>query len=187
MNTTGLLLRARSALGLRAGYQLGGGAQSPDMPTPLDEEGGCDCSAFACWCVGLRKAAPQMAFLRRVNGGWYNTNGIWWDALKEPTGFFSFVNWLASDEPAARPGDLVVYPSRDLVERHAPAERRGKRMPSIGHVGLVATVTKAGAVATVIHCSAGNERRGDAIAETDAAVFYAHPATLVARCALIDP
>jgi hypothetical protein len=40
-----------------------------------------------------------------LNGGWLNTDGIWWDATKEATGLFEQI-------AAPAPGGLVVFPGK---------------------------------------------------------------------------
>lgn len=172
MTVSDLLARALSQAGNETEYVLGGGRQTPDGGDCRDENGGSDCSAFVCWALGIPKAAP-FAWMRRVNGGWYNTDGIWWDALHERTGLFSVC------KPAV--GAVVVYPSSWMSRRHAGVKGLA---PKIGHVGIV-TEVRAGEISRVLHCSAGNFRRtGDAIQETGPEVFRA-PAVATAWCATI--
>lgn len=172
--------RARSAVGRKTKYVLGGGKMTPVGEHPMDERGGCDCSAFVCWVLGINKHQEGLAWLRRVNGGWYNTNGIWWDAVKERTGIFDCV-------PASGPipGDVIVYPGRIF----------GETGPAIGHVGIVSATQRpmtpprdwVQVVKTVIHCSGGNFRKfGDAVAETGPEVFLAVKSTRVVRAACME-
>jgi cell wall-associated NlpC family hydrolase len=165
-----LVARARAQIGLPTRYVLGGGrTQGED---PRDEAGGCDCSAFVCWCLGLAKYQPQFAWLHQVSGGWLNTAGLWWDAVREKTGYFEQID-------APEVGSIVVYP---------PAYVVGKKLPKIGHVGIVAEVGDAGLGTglRVVHCSKGNfTRTGDAIQETGAEVFAAKKATIFARPSMV--
>jgi hypothetical protein len=147
-----LITRARKQAGTGTKYGLGGGKTTGI--DPRDERGSCDCSAYICWCLDIRKHQPSLAWLIPVNGGWYNTDGIWWDATKEQTGHFE-----AIAKPA--PGAIIVFPGRGL----------NKDGPKIGHVGIVTKVAANGAL-DVLHCSSGNFRNtGDAIRETKAEVF----------------
>lgn len=183
MTVPELLARARSAIGRKTKYRMGGGSLDPRTPGPQGEDGACDCSAYATWCLGLRKYQPDLAWLRAVSGGWYSTNGIWWDAVLEQTGHFTEM-W----DP--HPGCVIVYPSSVI----AAAVRRATfdvqsaevaRAPSVGHVGII-TEVRSGRPTKVVHCSAGNYRRtGDAIAETGAEVFERVDATRHAWCATV--
>jgi len=167
MTVAELIQRASSQVGKNTVYALGTG--SSQGLNPRDERGRCDCSAFVCWCLNLPKHQPQIVWLRNVNGGWYNTDGMWWDTVKETTGFFSPV-------AAAKVGAIVVYPSKTI----APGG------PSIGHVGLITKVNPDGTY-RVIHCSSGNFRNsGDAIRETEATVFN-RPSARFAWSAMVIP
>jgi hypothetical protein len=156
-----LLARARRGIGKDIGYALGAtpglGAELPE-----DDNGNSDCSGFVAWCLGFKKFQPALGFLKRVNGGWLNTDGIFAD-LREPTGLF------APCEP--REGAVIVYPSR--VYALALNLVGAKQNPKIGHIGIVSRVAVNGRdVLKVIHCSSGNARlTGCSIAETDASVF----------------
>lgn len=166
------LERARKWIG-KGTYVLGGGRDGDvGHKSPLDANGGCDCSMFECWCLELSKdVRPCPAWLKAVNGGWYNTDGIYWDAEAEPTGIF-----ISTDTPV--PGDVIVYPA--LWCAHAVGVEL-KSGPRIGHVGIVSEVYPTGRPSKVIHCSAGNQRRfGYAIAETDTDVFDRVPYTVCA-------
>ena len=171
MTVRELLARAALYVGdKRCRYRLGGG--SPwTAPVPWDEGGGCDCSGFACWSLGLARHQPSLVFLRAVTGGWLSTDGIWWDAVLERTGFFE-----RQDGPEV--GGIVVYPSARIGGLNGI-----KGLPTVGHVGIVSAV--AGGV-RVIHCSAGNYRRtGAAIDETDGAVFR-RAGAVFAWCAAVE-
>jgi hypothetical protein len=193
MKSREIIERARAQVNRGTSYILGGGKSAPLGDNPRDENDGCDCSAFVCWVLGIDKAQPGLAWLKRVNGGWYNTDGIWWDAAMERTGFFT-------KPDRAIVGDVIVYPSDWMVRKWWADLQSSKKLlelprRKVGHVGIVSEVEilpSTGAaqmlssrVTKVIHCSAGNDRRtGDAIAETDASVFnvqgtiFAHPACL---------
>lgn len=153
MTTNELVARARGQVGKGTAYGLGRGTTVG--ASPRDELGACDCSAFVCWCLDIRKHQPQFAWLVHVNGGWLNTDGIWWDATRESTGFFAQV-----DRPI--PGAVVVFPGR--ATSRVPG-------PKVGHVGLVSRVSDNGAY-RIVHCSSGNFRStGDAIQETAPSMF----------------
>jgi len=178
-----ILKRARLCIGADIGYALGGGSSDPRSETPADETDNCDCSAFVCWVLGLKKFSP-FAWLRHVNGGWLNTNGIYWDARFERTGIFEWVRHGMVDGAEWKdeiwPSDVIVYPGSST---HFP-KPIGK-VPKIGHVGIVSGVSENEAT-SVIHCSAGNDRKyGYAIAETGATVFKIQPSAIIARCTLL--
>jgi len=148
--------RARTQAGKGTVYRLGGGNPDAGAFSCQDGEGECDCSAFMQWLLGIPRYMPQLAWLKRVNGGWYNTDGIWWDATRERTGLF--------EESIPLRGALIVYPSNWVAKVDGPR---------VGHIGLVTEATNGRAV-KVIHCSAGNFRKhGDAIHETGPEVWDA--------------
>src|SRR5262245_64133161 len=143
-----MLARARSASGRGVKYQLGAGA-SYKAPTPGNSENECDCSGFVCWVLGVSRYQPQFAWLKKLNGGWMNTDGIWWDGTRENTGFFD------RSSGTEMPGNVIVYPSLGTAKKLSSAAAKG---PDIGHVGIVT------APGRVIHCSSGNFRKyGDSI------------------------
>ena len=148
--------RARSAIGFATRYRLGAGGRNPRAKHPAVATE-CDCSGFAAWCVGVDRYLPNGAIPHLPGGEWFETSSLWRDA-RTPFGFVVEVDW-----DAARPGDLVVY---------------GDKGKSQGHVGVV--VEASGGPTRVVHCSGGNGRRGDAIAETGPEVFVRGGA-LVAR------
>lgn len=164
-----LLARARSAKPLIGTYRLGAGAPH-DALSPYDLSGACDCSGFVCWALGIVRYQPTLAFLQAAIGHrWMNTDAIVADT-RHPAGLFF------PPVEAARPGDLIVYPSYNYAQRTGLAERGDKRGPTIGHVGIV-TGDK-----SVIHCSSGNvKEHGRAIWETDNEVFRRVPYTRIAR------
>lgn len=155
MRRDDIVAKARSAIGHGTLYRLGAGAPQ-SSPHPWDETGACDCSGFVCWVLGLSRYQSLLAFLRPLNGGWLNTDGILCDALN-PTGYFE-------PAPAALPGDLIVYPSSWFAKKAG----LGRGGPRIGHVGVVTGVD------LVVHCSSGNYRSyQDSIRETNMGVFRA--------------
>jgi hypothetical protein len=189
MKAHDLIERAISQMGRGTSYGLGAGDLRPDDATAMDADGACDCSAFVCWCLRIPKMVRDLAWLKRVNGGWYNTDGIWWDASRENTGIFT----LATG--SLRPGTVLVYPAAKTLaaagwsdstsDAWGELKRDWKTTPKIGHVGIVVS-GNAWDNARVIHCSAGNERKyGDAIQVTDAAVFRVR-STVAAWCELVE-
>ena len=153
MTVNELVARARGQVGKKTVYGLGRGTTLGD--SPRDETGACDCSAFVCWCLDIRKRQTQFAWLVKVNGGWFNTDGIWWDATKESTGFFERIEKV-------RTGAIIVFPGKATS---------GTPGPKIGHIGIVTAVNDNGTF-RVVHCSSGNfKTTGDAIRETPATVF----------------
>jgi hypothetical protein len=167
-----IVAKARSAIGHGTLYRLGAGAPHT-APYPWDETGSCDCSGFVCWVLGLSRYQPHFDFLKTINGGWLNTDGMYHDSTV-PAGYFI-------PETAPRPGSLIVYPSRSYAKHN----RLGTG-PRIGHVGILGPIDNAG-IRTVIHCSSGNyKRRSDAIAQTNIDVFTAVPYTRYIRFAEIE-
>lgn len=153
-----LLSRARSASGKKIRYKLGAGGLSPQAPLPANISSECDCSGLVCWALGVSRRTDHPLYVK-FNGGWLNTDGIVHDA-KTVTGFFQSLD-------KARPGCLIVYPSR-------------KQPARVGHVGIVTKAGVDGKPLAVLHCSSGNFRKfGDAIRETGPDVF-AGPATIYA-------
>lgn len=153
MTVKEFLARVRSQVGQNTIYGLGRGTTVG--PSPRDETGACDCSAFVCWCLDIRKRQTQFAWLTRLNHGWFNTDGIWWDATRETTGFFEKID-------APEPGAIVVFPSNAISEQPGP---------KIGHVAVITSVAADGSF-RVVHCSSGNfKKTGDAIRETEPTMF----------------
>lgn len=192
-----LLTRARSALTPKGTYRLGGGHTDPDFESPLDADGTCDCSAFICWALQLHKFDKSRTWLQVVNGGYLNTDGVWWDAVKTELGIFNMVgwgqHWRARPDGRgltviARAGDLIVYPAL-WVARGAQlgaldrniAEHKGT-LPGVGHIVMITDPTPdVHGNPLVIDCSAAAP--GDAIREHR--WFPTHPAAVVARCSLV--
>ena len=165
-----IVKRARSQIGLKTIYRLGGGNLDPSALTVQDELRSSDCSAFACWVFGVRKYQPRFAWLVKFNGGWLNTDGMYHDAAL-PVGFFERA-------PVAAPGMALVYPSARSVGK--------SNGPKIGHVAIVGSVSKSGRTLSVIHCSSGNYRdHGDAIRETGPAAFERVSYSILVSCATV--
>ncbi len=173
MQRVDLVERAWSQCGLPTKYRMGGGKIVPEGDDCHDERGAADCSAFACWVLGLRKyQGTTHQFLKQLNGGWLNTDGIWWDAVMTGVGFFEEVL-----EP--QPGDAIVYPAKWVLKS---ADKLQGWNPKVGHVGIVSSV----APLRVVHCSNGNWRNEkDAIRETDGSVFERVRATKFVRCTTV--
>ena len=144
-----MLGRARSCLGKNTRYKLGKGGINP--LNPLTSE--CDCSGFVAWAIGIPRELPPRS------GKWLQTTTYWEGGGDVGDGLFDLT------APAqAQPGDLYVYP--DGGEKQ-------------GHMGIISEVQN-GKPLKVFHCSKGNDtHHGDAIWETDAAVFTNHPKTRI--------
>ncbi len=143
------LTRARSCLGKNTRYKLGKGGINP--VNPLTPE--CDCSGFVAWTIGIPRELPPRS------GRWLQTTTYWEGGGAVGEGLFDLTT------PAqAEPGDLYVYP-----------DAGGKQ----GHMGIISEVQN-GKPSKVIHCSKGNDTSyGEAIRETDTAVFRRHPKTRI--------
>lgn len=186
MTNDEVVKRARYALGRKTKYRMGAGSLSPSASLPKDETGAADCSAFACWAVGIAKHDPRFAWLRALNGGWFNTDGIWHDAIEQSTGLFDYVELFTPTSSRAnmRPGDLLVFPGRWSVAKAKSWAGSLEKGPAVGHVGIVVSVKVEDV--RVVHCSSGNFRRtGDAVQLTGPTAFY-QPQTIVARCARVE-
>lgn len=147
MTVDELIARARSQIGLKTRYALGGGTVSGEHCR--DGRGACDCSGFVLWCLGWPRRDAGAAWLKRATNGWINTDGLWYDATEGPGA------WVTPCDRA--PGALIVYPASWMSRRPGP---------KVGHIGILTAPDR------VIHCSSGNQRRcGDAIGETDTAAF----------------
>ena len=175
MKAEELVDRAWSQCGLPTKYRMGGGKIVPEGDTCHDERGSADCSAFVDWCLGLRKyQGSTHTFLKALNGGWLNTDGIWWDAVMTGVGFF--------EETLSGPelGAAVVYPAKWVLKT---ADQLHGWNPKVGHVGVVTGLDPL----RVVHCSNSNWRgEKDAIGETDAAVFERVRATQFVRCTTVE-
>lgn len=158
MTTTDVLARALKSIGHHVAYVLGAGGFDPSADLPFTTpEHGCDCSGFAMWALGKE---------RQVGGIWYGTDAIVADANGSGLLFF------AVPYADARSGDLIVYPH----------QKPGHH----GHVGVI-SVVDGGKPARVVHCSMGNWKAfGDAIAETQAALWLNVANTVVARPKFIE-
>ncbi len=140
--------RAHSAIGYGTVYALGQGGKRADAPHPGHE---CDCSGFIAWVFGTPRKVPTSI-------GWIETSRI----AKDATGKRLLFQRVYDPEP----GDIVVF--GDWTD--ATGRRRQ------GHVGILSEVpAEKGPFwwdgLRVIHCSSGNSKNGDAIAQTDAKVF----------------
>jgi hypothetical protein len=152
-------------------YRLGGGRLTPTGDDPFDELATCDCSAFVCWCLGIAKAQP-FDWLRPINGGWFNTDGIWWDAMRERTGFFRPIT-------ETKMGSLLVFPSLSLCRAQKIKGRAG--MPSVGHVGII--TADAQGKPLLLDCSS----RNDGIAERKVPdIMVSHPAVARVWCETVE-
>jgi hypothetical protein len=107
---------------------------NPASPVPWSNDGLCDCSGFAAWCLKASRHTDDWWY-HEWNGGWIETSAIVRDTLTE-YGFFSPVEWKD-----AKPGHLLVYGDKDGHQ---------------GHVGIVSEVGPDGPM-MVIHCSRGND------------------------------
>ncbi len=204
---TELIARARSAVhppAPKTTYRLGAGHTLPEFDSPAGTDGACDCSNFICWVLNLNKFDRSRTWLEQVNGGYLNTDGIWWDAVKTELGLFNMVGWIDGSwsvpvSPPARsfsafvsmqltatkalPGDLIVYPAAWVVRgaRLAPP-RVVPANPAVGHVMLIVDpIPDASGKPLIIDCSAAVH--DNAIREHR--WFPTHPAAVVARCSLV--
>jgi hypothetical protein len=180
-------------IGKKIKYKLGSGGTNPAQQSPAGNDGACDCSGFVAWCLEISRRVQGVPWYDALhNGEWVNTDAIYRDAMS-PFGFFEryggpweTAGWGSPMGSGSRllgkPGDLIVYPGdRTVFPVH------------VGHVGIVSEtrpipmISSAGEVVKVIHCSAGNyHRTGDAVQETDPAVFLANPKTLTVHYAGIE-
>lgn len=92
-----LIDRARSAIGKGITYSMGHGGEHPEDPLPT-RDGECDCSAFACWIVGVGKSPDKNPC--KV---WLGTGGIYTDATGKQV--------LFERIPAPEAGCFAVYPA----------------------------------------------------------------------------
>lgn len=158
MTAAELIARARSQIGRKTAYVLGGGTVAGE--SCRDEHDACDCSGFLLWCLRLKRRYPEERWLTQATGGWLNTDGLWYDGVVGPSRFVHTI-----DTP--RPGALIIYPASWMSKMTGP---------KVGHCGIVTAVGTEVAAHRVIHCSAGNARRSkDAIAETTFDVFMRVP------------
>ena len=164
MDVDTILLRARSALGKKTRYDLGGGM--PDRAAAAWPDGAAtDCSGFVAWCLRFRRKVDHPLY-KKINGGWFETTAVHADGLAT-TGFFTKLL-----KPT--PGAIVVYPDYvDAAGRHRE-----------GHIGIVTQVKPNGigvaAVQSVIHCSAGAwKTKKDAVQETAPTAWTARQDAIV--------
>jgi hypothetical protein len=176
-----LMLAWRDKFGRVPVYRLHhpNGGHDPQAPHPFAAHEGravCDCSGFAAWCVGWHRKRPGYnAGPGSKVSGYVNTDSLWQDAHGRE-GAAEAVQELVRPATNPLPGDLVVYPGRFA----------GPIRIGVGHIGILSSVP-AGLplwspawwqAATVIHCSAGNAKRGSAVAETSAAIWRRRGAVL---------
>ena len=132
-------------------------------PLPFEGSGGCDCSGFVAWSLSESRHIKDQGRAKAF-GNWIETSAMERDA----TGARALFEQVAL--ASTLPGDVLVYGDRGAAQ---------------GHAGIIAVCEPGGPV-KVIHCSRGNERAtGDAIRETDAALFLARGA-IAARWKLLD-
>lgn len=150
LTSSGIVEKARSAIGKGIKYELGKGGTAKDVGRHLPtSSGGCDCSGFVCWIYGLSRQS-EIPFYRQL-GGWINTDSMVLD-IKSEAGIFGRLN-------IPEIGCIVVYGRRKAGQ--------------YGHVGIVSEVEN-GIMKKVIHCSKGNDDpEGNSIQETSSKVFNA--------------
>lgn len=95
--TVNLIEKARSATNRGITYAMGHGGEFPDDVLPT-RDNQCDCSAFACWLVGVGKSPNKNPV--KV---WLGTGGIYTDAMTK--------NVLFERIPQPVPGCFAVYPA----------------------------------------------------------------------------
>lgn len=133
--------RARNCVGKNTVYKLGKGGMNPAKSLTME----CDCSGFVAWAIGIPRELPP------GSGKWLQTTTYWQGGEVVGITLFDPVN-----EGQVETGDIYVYP--DMGSRQ-------------GHMGIISSV-EGGKASKVIHCSSGNFRNhGDAILETNPAVF----------------
>jgi hypothetical protein len=157
MNSVDVVARARSACNKGTAYGLGKGGFHPDLAHPGSL---CDCSGFAAWVFGSPRKVPSTI-------GWIETSRIVRDATGDQLLFRRVFN--------PEPGDAIVY--GDYEEQVSGRHRQG-------HVGVLVHVAPRPfedpewwSDSRVVHCSVSNDKRGDAIQETDCKGFasrYSH-------------
>lgn len=163
--------RARSAIGLGIGYELGAGGLHPAASHPGEKSRRgklgkwCDCSAFVAWVYGYARV------------GWHNTDAIVHDS-KHPGGLFTLVPAMK-----VQAGDCVVYGGifeglirtaighTGIVTRPPVCEHCGTALhahdPHCPEPGARLGSEAWWAALRVVHCSSSNWRHtGDAIRET---------------------
>lgn len=182
MTVDELLERARSQIGLGTLYRFGGGKIIPSGMDCRDELNGCDCSAFICWALKVRKyQGNEFWWLAALNGGWMNTDGIWIDARGDgdrpkPSGPLTTGCFTEIHEP--RPGCVAVYPASWVSKLPGP---------DVGHIGIV-TEAQDRNHWKVVHCSNYNyQTYRDAIRETGPESFLNRKALLFAWPASVKP
>jgi hypothetical protein len=104
---------------------------------------------------GISRKTNNPFYVKHM-GGWFETSVIYMD-VGHSAGLFEQLE-------TPRPGAIVVFGDSKTPE--------GKKRE--GHIGLVTGVDANGKVSHVVHCSSGNDKRGDAIQVTDDAVFRNH-------------
>ncbi len=157
------IARARSQLCLGTVYRMAGGKINPTSTDCRDELRSADCSAFLTWVYRIKKyQGDEFWWLNELNGGWYNTDGIWIDARGHDWSGPEIMTGNFYEIHSPRPACAVVFPASWVSKIPGPR---------VGHCGVVTEVYDDGAYKTV-HCSSGNYKRtGDAIQETSGALF----------------
>lgn len=164
MNTSTVLARALSAVNKKTVYKSPG-KMPPFEANTWPEESKCDCSGFVDWCFRFspnRKVDHPL--YKKVNGGWFETTGIFEDGMSS-TGYFTRLD-------DALPGALLVYP--DYVD--------ADQVNHDGHIGIVLEVAGKGikGVKKIAHCSLGNfKQTGDAIQITAPHAWIARPEAII--------
>lgn len=160
MNVDTLLTRAYSGLKKNTKYKSPG-VMPPFAASVWTPNIKADCSGFVDWCLRFsptRKVNHPLYI--KVNGGWFETSGIWNDGMKD-TGFFSRTK-------APRIGGMLVYPDY----------RGSDGKMHDGHIGIICKVNGKDGVAGVdeiIHCSLGSSNNlGDAIQITKPTPWLNH-------------
>lgn len=165
MEATTLIARARTGLGKQTPYKSPGSILplgAATWPTGVTS----DCTGFLAWVLRISRKVDHPLY-QKVNGGWFETTAIFADG-KQATGYFDPIT-------APKPGAFLVY--GDYIGSDGRSHD--------GHIGLVTETngrTGIDGVKGVIHCSLGGWRNhGDAIRETDAAIWKARPSLIIWR------
>ena len=147
--------RAKSAVGRGTRYGLGHGGMNAKDELPT-RNGRCDCSGFAAWAIGISRYQFDKGKAWSKAIPWIETTAI----VKDATG----PQKLFKQIPYPVVGAIVVYPDRKILGVWRQ-----------GHVALAVDVHDSRRY-EVVHCSVGNDKKGDAIQVTPGDLFQSQHA-----------